>query len=201
MLRCHENVCQQSVNNFWSCTLGNQVIVQTLEFTTELLTNCNGKTTKYWTKNTDSKTIEIANCKTCKTRLWDVELACLITYYHQTTKSRALSESTDGPTGWPSDNLLNSDGLGGFHWSVLKLTAQVYWRPGQPIWQCFGFEPDPNLKRWSGTGTKLPILQQNKVNHISFRHTNSFIRIASMYVNTNVATLTKFSAAGRLYII
>ena len=73
MLPHPENEHQHGVNNFWSCILGNQGIAQILELITEILTPCIGKITKSERKNTDSKIIDIANCKTCTRRLLDVE--------------------------------------------------------------------------------------------------------------------------------
>jgi len=56
---------QLSINDFWSSILGNQGITQKFEHITELLTALVGKNTKDKMKNTDSKIIDIANCKTC----------------------------------------------------------------------------------------------------------------------------------------
>ena len=83
----------------------------TNELITELLTTFIGKNTTYKRKNTDSKIIDMANCKTCKKRLLAAEYAILVRYYYQTAKARALYESTDGP----ADNPPNSDGLGDLH--------------------------------------------------------------------------------------
>jgi len=42
-----ENECQQSVNNFWLCILGNQGIMRIFELITELLNAFIGKNAKY----------------------------------------------------------------------------------------------------------------------------------------------------------
>jgi hypothetical protein len=117
---------QRSVNSFWSCLFGNQGIARIFEHITESLTALIGKNTIYQTKNTDSKLIDIANCKTCKNILLVVEYAILIRYYYQTTKTRALYESIDGPAGRPADKPPNSDGLGDYHRTVPKLMVRVY---------------------------------------------------------------------------
>jgi len=57
----------------------------------------------------------------------------------------------DGPAGRPADNPPTSDGLGVYHRTVPLLTVRVYWRPGPPIWQRFGWDPDPDPKLQSGT--------------------------------------------------
>jgi len=142
----HENERQRSVNNLWSCILDNQGIAQICELITELLTTFIGKNTKYKRKNTDSKIINIANCKTCKKRFLDVEYVILIRYYYQTAKTRALYECLDGPAGRPTDNPPYSDGLGDFYQTVPELMFQVNWRPIQQIWKWFGFNSDPDPK-------------------------------------------------------
>jgi len=100
--------------------------VQIYELITELLTAFIGKNTTYKRRNTDSKIIDIANCKTCKKILLAVDYEILIRYYYQTAKTRALYESTDGPVGQPADNPPNSDGSGDFHRMVPKLMFWVY---------------------------------------------------------------------------
>jgi len=95
----HENEYQLSIDNVWFCILGNHGIRWILEHITKLLTTCIGKNTKLKRKNTDSEIIAIGNCKSCKNRLLDVEYVILIRYYYQTSRTRAVYESTDGPTG------------------------------------------------------------------------------------------------------
>ena len=119
----------RSLNNFWSCILGNLVIAQILVLITELLTPLQLKNTKQTWKNTDSKIINIAICKTCKKSLLDVENMILIRYYYETAKTRALYESTDGPAGQPVDNPPNPDRLGDVHRTVPELMVRVYRRP------------------------------------------------------------------------
>jgi len=77
--------------------------------------------------------------------------AILIRYQWQLANLRALYESIDGPAGRPAENLPNSDGLGVYHGTVPEWAVRVYWRPGPPIWQRFGLDPDPDPKWRSGT--------------------------------------------------
>jgi hypothetical protein len=85
----HENEHQWSVNNILYCKLGNQCIECTIEFTTKLWTVVTGKNTSYETKNTHSKMIDIALCKTCTMSLLDVQHVILIINYYQTATTRA----------------------------------------------------------------------------------------------------------------
>jgi len=94
-----ENECQWSVNNFWSCILGNQGIAWILEHITEVLTPMLGKNTIYQTKNPDSKIIDLANCKTSKKRLFLPQYVILRRYYYHIATTSVLYESVDGPTG------------------------------------------------------------------------------------------------------
>ena len=111
----HANELQRSVNNLWSCVLGSQGSARIYELISELLTAFIGKNTIYYRKNTHSKIIDIAICKTCKKTLLAAEYVILVRYYYQTAKPRSSYESTNGPTGQPADNLPNSDGLGDLH--------------------------------------------------------------------------------------
>jgi len=77
-------------------------------------------------KNTDSKIINIAICKTCKKSLFDVENTILIGNYYQTAKTRALYEPTGGPAGQPADHLPSSDRLSEAHRNVPESTFWVY---------------------------------------------------------------------------
>jgi hypothetical protein len=66
----------------------------------------------------DSKIINIANCKTCKkntTRYWICDFDNILLL--KTAKTKALYESTDGPT----DNPLSWDGSGNIHQTVSEL--------------------------------------------------------------------------------
>jgi len=146
-----ENELQRSVSNIWSCILGNQGFAGIHELITELSNAIIVKNITYNRKNTDSKMINIAECKTCKKRLLAVECQLLIIYYYPSAKTRTLYKSTNGPAGRPTDNRPNSDGFGDFHRTVPELTVQVYWQSGLPICQQFHSEPDPDLKWWSGT--------------------------------------------------
>jgi len=65
-------------------------------------------------------------------------------YIYQTTKARALYESTDGPPGQPTGNLPYSDGSGDVHREVCEFSVRVYWRPELRIWPQFGSNQDPN---------------------------------------------------------
>jgi len=118
---------------------------------TKLLTAFIAQNTTYNRKNLDFKIINVADCKTCKNRLLAVENLILVIYNYPTTKTRTLYKSKDGAAGQPADNPPNSDGLGDFHRTVPKLMVQVYWKPGLPIWQRFGSDPDPDPKWQSRT--------------------------------------------------
>jgi len=122
-----ENVRQRSINSFRSCTFGNQSIVPIFAHITELLTILIGNITTYERNNTDSKLIDIANCKRFRHILLVVEHGILIQYCQHTAQSRALYESIDGPAGPPADNPPNLDGLGVDHWTVPRLTVCMYW--------------------------------------------------------------------------
>jgi len=50
-----------------------------------------------------------------------------------------------------ADNPPNSDGLGVYHGTVPEWAVRIYWRPGPPISQRFGLDPDPDPKWRSGT--------------------------------------------------
>jgi hypothetical protein len=50
-------------------------------------------------KNTDSKSINITDCKICKKRSFAVEYLIWAIYNYPTAKIRTLYKSTDGPTG------------------------------------------------------------------------------------------------------
>jgi len=122
----NENERQRSVNNFWSCILGNQGITQILELITELLTAFIGKNTEYKRNNAESKIIEIVNSKACKKSLPDVEYVILVRYYYQTARTRASNEYTGGPTGQPADFPLSSVRLGDIHRTLGILKVWVY---------------------------------------------------------------------------
>jgi len=57
----------------------------------------------------------------------------------------------DEPTGWPTDNPPNSDGLGVYHQTVPDSTVRVYRQPGLRISQQLGLDLDPDPKWRSGT--------------------------------------------------
>ena len=105
-----------------------------------------GQNTKYRYRNTDSKMIDIANCKTCKKTLLAVEYKIVIRYYYEPAKMRALYQSRDGPAGRPADTPPRPDRLRDFHGTIPELTVRVCWQPGRPIWQLLSFDPDLYLK-------------------------------------------------------
>jgi len=142
---------QRSVNNIWSYILGNQGFVRINDLITELLTFFIAKNQTYNRKNTDSKIINIADCRLCKKRLLAVEYRILVIYNNPTANRRTLYKSTDRPAGRPTDNPPKSDGLGDIHQTVPELMVRVYWQPGPPIGQQFSWDPDPDPKRRSGT--------------------------------------------------
>jgi len=69
----------------------------------------------YERKTTDCKINNIAHCKTCKKRLMAAECIISIRYDHQIATTRALIESTVGPTVQPTYNQPKSDRLGDLH--------------------------------------------------------------------------------------
>jgi len=151
LLAHSDNERQLSVNNFWSCILGNQGVTWMYEFITVLFTASVLLNITHKRKNIDSKIPNAATCTVFKTGVWDASWAIFIKYSCRMTKARAVYECTDGPAGQPTDNPPNSDGLGAIHRTVPELTAQVYLQPGPRIGWWFGSNPDPDLKRWSET--------------------------------------------------
>jgi len=141
----------RSVNCIWSCIFDYQCITQIFEHITELLPTSIGKNTLCPRIITDSKLIEIANCKTCQNILLVVEYVILWRYYSETAKTRAIYESIDEPAMCLADDPPNSGGLGDIHWTIPEWKMQVYWQPWHPIWQRFGFEPYPDPKWMFGT--------------------------------------------------
>jgi len=155
----HETVRQWSVNNIWSYILGNQGFTQMNQLITELLTAFIAKNTTYNRKNTESKIINVADCKLCKKRLLAVEYLILIIYNYRTAKTRTLYESTDAPAGRPADNSPNSDGFRDFHRTMPELTVLVYWQPRPPICQLFCLDLDLDAK-WQSITVANTTLQQ-----------------------------------------
>jgi len=146
LLPNHENECQQSVNTCWTCMMCNQGIVQIFEYITELLTALTAKNANYTRRNTDSNIIDIANFKSCKMWLHDIESLILVRHYYHEAKTRALYEYSNGPVGQQTDNPRDSDKLEEFHRTVSKLMILVYSLPGLPIWPQVSFNPDPDWK-------------------------------------------------------
>jgi len=93
---------------------------------TELLTASMTIYAMYRIKNTYSKIINVADCKSSKKRLLAVEYLVLLIYNYPTAKTRTLYKSTDQPAGRPTDNPPNSDGLKDLHRTVPELTVRVY---------------------------------------------------------------------------
>jgi hypothetical protein len=150
-LRHRENERHRSVSNFRTCIFRNQGIVRNFACITVLSTTLLGNTTIYQWWITNTKLINIASCSIRKSTLLVAVNAILIRYYWQLANLRAWYESTDVPAGRPADNPSNPDGLWVYHGTVPEWAVQVYWRPGPPIWQRFGFDPDPDPKWPSGT--------------------------------------------------
>jgi len=140
-----DNKQQWNVNSFWTWLCCNQYNVQIFEYVTESLTALIGMNTMYQRKNTDSKLIDIANCKSFKSIFLVVKYAILIWYYTQTANTRALYESVHRPTGQPADNPPNSDELGDFQRTVPDSMVQVYLHPWPLVYQRFRLDryPDP----------------------------------------------------------
>jgi hypothetical protein len=147
----HETEHQRSVNNIWSCILGNRGILRIGSLITELLTAPLAKNATDRRQNTYSKIINVADCKTSKKRSLAVKYLILIMFNYPTAKTRTLYKSTDGPAGRPADNPPNPDGLGDWHRNVPELTVRVCWQPGPPICQRFGYDPDPDPMWRAGT--------------------------------------------------
>jgi len=141
-----DNEHQLSVNNCWSCILGNQVIVQMSEFITVLLTAFVLLNRTHKRKNIVYKIANVATRKVFKNRILDVSWALLIEYSYRTPKARALSECTDGPAWHPTANPPYPDGLGAVHRTIPELTVRVSWRPAAHIWRQFGSDPDPKRR-------------------------------------------------------
>jgi len=146
-----ENERQRSVNSFRTCIVRNQGITRIFSCITVLLTALLGKNSIYRRWNTDTKLIDIAHCSTSQSSLMVAENLILIRYYEHTANTWALYESIDKPAVRPADNPPNSDGLGVYHGSVPEWAVRVHWRPGPPICQRFGLDPDPDPKWRSGT--------------------------------------------------
>jgi len=122
----HATECQRSVNNIWFCILYNQGFVRIKELITKLLTASIAKNATYKRKNTYTKIINVADCKTSKKKLLAVEYLILIIHTYPAAKTRTLYKSTEGPAGRPADNRPNSDGLGDLHRTGPELTVRVY---------------------------------------------------------------------------
>jgi len=146
-----ENEHQCSVNNCWSCRFGNQGIVWLFEHITQQLTALIYSSRSNQRKTTESKTIDIANCKSFTNTSSAIEDTILIRHDYQSAKTIAIYECIDGPAGWPADYPLNSDSLGDLHRTVPDSMVSVYWQPWQPDLRWFGFNPDPAPMWWSRT--------------------------------------------------
>jgi hypothetical protein len=152
---------QQSVNNIWSCILGNHGLVCINALIAEPLTASMAKYATYRRKITYSKIIHVADCKTPKKRLLAVKYLVIIIYTYPTAKSRTVYKSTDGPAGWPSDNPPNSDRVEDLHRTVPELIVQVYWIPGLRIWQQCGSDLDLDLKWRSRTNANTTLTRND----------------------------------------
>jgi len=151
MLPHHETERQLSVNNIWSCILGNQGFLHIGAAIAELLTTSLAKNAMGRRQNTYSNIINVADCKTSKKRSLAVKYLILIMFNYATAKTRTLYKSTDAPAVRPADNPPNPDGLGDLHRTVPESTVRVCWQPGPPIWPQFGSDPDPDPKWRSRT--------------------------------------------------
>jgi hypothetical protein len=147
----HESEHQRSINNIWSCILGNQGFLRICAPITELLTTSLAKNATGRRQNTYSKIISVTDCKTFKKRSLAVKYLILIMFNYPTEKTGTSYKSTDGPAGQPADNRPNPDGLGDLHQTIPELTVRACWYPGQPIWQRLGSDLDLDRKWRSGT--------------------------------------------------
>jgi len=166
MLPHHETEHQRSVNNIWSCILGNQGFLCIRAPITELFISSLAKNATGRRQNRYSKIINVADCQTSKKRSLAVKYLILIMFNYATAKTRTLYKSTDWPTGRPADNLPNPDGLGDLHRTVPELRVRVGCEPGPPIWQRFGSDPDPDPQWRSGTvaNTSATLLHASSFN-------------------------------------
>jgi len=147
----HETERQRSVISIWSCKLGNQGFLRIGAPIRKLLTTFLAKNAMGRRQNTYSKIINVTDRKTSKKRSLAVKYLILIMFNYPTAKTGTVYKSTDGPAGRRADNPPNPDGLGDLHRTVPELTVRVCWQPGPPIWQRFGFDPDPDPTWRSGT--------------------------------------------------
>jgi hypothetical protein len=86
----HETERQRSINNIWSCILGNHGFVCIGAPITELLTASIAKNAMDRRQNTYSKIINVADCKTSKKILLAVTYPILIMFNYPTAKTRTL---------------------------------------------------------------------------------------------------------------
>jgi len=147
----HKSERQRSINNVWSCLLGNQGLARINELITELLTAFIAKNTTYNRKNSDSNVMNIADCKTRKKWLLAVEYLNSIICYYPTAKTRTLYKSTNGPAARSAANRPDSARLGDVHHTVPKLMFRVDWLPGPPSCEWFGSDPDLDLEWLAGS--------------------------------------------------
>jgi len=97
----HATEHQRSVNNIWSCKFCNQGFVQIQELISELLTASIAKNATNKRKNMYSKILSVAECKTCKKRLWAVKYLILMTYTYPTAKQGHCINLQMDPLGDP----------------------------------------------------------------------------------------------------
>jgi hypothetical protein len=150
-LHHHETESQLSVDEIWSCILGNQGFLRIGAPITELLTTSLAKNAMGRRQNTYSKIINVADCKISKKRSLAVKYLIVIMFNYWTAKTRTLYKSTDGHAWRPADNPPNPNGLADLHRTVPELTVRVCRHPGPPIWQLFGSDRDLDAKWRSGT--------------------------------------------------
>jgi hypothetical protein len=70
----YNNLWKQSVNNYWSCTFGNQNLSRIHELITGLFTVFLGKNSEYKWKYTHSKIFNITNCKSLQNDIIDCNI-------------------------------------------------------------------------------------------------------------------------------
>jgi len=121
----YETERQRSVNKIWLYILANQGFVSMDALITERLTASMANYATDRRKNTYSNIITVADCKTSKKRLLDVQYLISIIYHYLTVTTRTLYKSTDGPGGRPADNALNTAGLEDLHRTVPGVTVGV----------------------------------------------------------------------------
>jgi len=179
-LPLHENVRQRSINNSWTRISGHQGSTWIFQLITAKLTALIFKYAKYRWTNTNSKQINIANCKTYTEWLVDVEQALLLGYGYQTAETWAVYKSIDSPAVHTVQNTPHSGWLGDFYRILSEMTVWMDRGSVLPISQQFGSDPDQDLKWWSGI-IAITSLTTMMITEIYFWWCKEYARMVSMH--------------------